>query len=154
MVMKYVARPVLGLLLMGSVISCSAQTGGGALATGMTSDQATSAMGQPDLKDSVTDPSTGATVSRYTWVNAGKSATFNSDNRVASVQDIGPAPTQQTASQGTQQVQQANDFDPIATPLGYLFWPVKAAAYYLGAGVNCVGGGGCHMPTVPPPTRG
>jgi hypothetical protein len=43
-------------------------------------------------------------------------------------------------------------FDPINTPLNYIFFPAKAAAIYFGAGVNCVGGGGCAKPQLPPPS--
>jgi len=45
-------------------------------------------------------------------------------------------------------------FDPIETPLDYLFYPVKAGAVYFGAGVNCVGGGGCQKPQLPSPSSG
>ena len=45
-------------------------------------------------------------------------------------------------------------FDPIETPLDYLFYPVKAATIYFGAGLTCATGGGCEKPPLPPPSDG
>src|SRR5882757_10161466 len=107
-------------------------------------------MGEPDLKDSIADPNhSGATVLRYVWLEPGKAGIFGSDNRLASVQQIETNTKEhveeqahaEAAAQGPPQ-----QFDPIATPLNYLFFPVKAGAIYFGAGVNCAASGDCQKP--------
>jgi hypothetical protein len=143
-------RMVLSALML-TIVGCSMlKPGGGALQTGMSTDQAVEAMGQPDLKDNVPDPNhTGASVLRYTWLNAGEAAVFGSDMRVASIVNVGPSPS--TLSEAAQQQQQMQPaFDPIETPFDYAFYPFRAAFMYLGAGLNCIGGGGCRAPQLPP----
>ena len=146
--MKTLIRRIwLGILVL-LMVGCSTMQKSGSLQTGMSSDQAVEAMGQPDLKDNVADPShSGATVLRYTWLSAGEAAVFDSNMKVASIQNVGPSPStvQETQTQGIQPA-----FDPIQTPLDYAFYPVRVAFTYLGAGLNCLGGGGCHTPPLPP----
>ena len=149
-------RAALGLLAIFAV-ACSA-TKSATLSTGMTPSQAVQAMGEPDLKDNVADPNhNGASVLRYVWLEPGKAAIFGSDEHLASVQNV------EVTSNTKQQIEdQAHaeagasgprqEFDPINTPLNYIFFPAKAAAIYIGAGVNCVGGGGCAKPQLPPPS--
>ncbi len=137
------------------LLACSAQSGGGSLQTGMTPDQSVAAMGQPDLRDNVADPNlSGANLLRYTWLNSGKSATFGPDNRIASVQDIGPAPATMQEAEQQQQQSAGSEFDPVNTPLNYVFYPFRVAFIYIGAGLNCVGGGGCEKPHLPPVNQG
>ncbi|HUA31973.1 MAG TPA: hypothetical protein VMA09_00085 [Candidatus Binataceae bacterium] len=142
--------PIAILPLM--VAACSTANSQGDLRTGMTPDETVAAMGQPDLTDNVADPNhSGASVLRYTWIDQGKSAIFGSDNKLASVQNV------DIAKKVPQQEDRANlspnpPFDPINTPLNYLFFPVKAGFTYLGAGLNCVGGGECRKPQIAPPS--
>jgi hypothetical protein len=146
---------VRALLLTFAVtaISCSAASSNGSLTTGMSPEQAVQVMGQPDLKDSVADPNhSGATVLRYVWLDSGKVAVFNAADRVASIQQIEPA--QKAQAELEAQNQAPAEFDPIATPLNYGFFPIKAAFMYLGAGLNCVVGGGCRKPELPSPSQG
>ena len=122
-------------------------------------------MGQPDLKDTVPDPrGSGAGVLRYAWVASAKVATFGPDDRVAQVSDL-PAPTSVANSNavaansaGTAEVAgpppAASAFDPIQTPLNYLFYPLKFALTWAGAGINCVAEGRCHRPELKPPDEG
>jgi hypothetical protein len=147
--------PILILMLAFAAASCStsASSGNSALAAGMTADQATDAMGQPDLKDSVADPNhPGATVLRYVWLDSGQVAIFGANNRVASIQHIEPAEATKAKIEASNQPPAA--FDPINTPLNYAFYPIRAGLIYLGAGLNCVAGGGCHKPEVPSPDHG
>ena len=151
-----------------TLISCAAS--GGKVEIGMTADQAVSAMGQPDLKDTVPDPrGSGTGVLRYAWVASAKVATFGPDDRVAQVSDL-PAPTGVASanaaagnSAGTTEVAGSPEaaaapppstFDPIETPLDYLFYPLKFALTWVGAGINCVAEGSCHRPEVKPPDAG
>src|SRR2546430_1305662 len=140
-----------GAMLMAvALCACSSQQN--TLTTGMTPSQAEAAMGAPDLRDNVADPNhNGATVLRYTWLNAGKSAVFDSNNHVASVQTVEASSPE--AEEAREQSMGSN-FDPIATPLDYVFYPVRVAFIYIGAGLNCVGGGGCAKPHLPPVSRG
>jgi hypothetical protein len=89
-------------------------------------------------------------VLRYVWLDSGQAAVFGSDDRVASVQNVETNTKQQVEQQ--QRAQYTESFDPINTPLNYMFYPLKAAATYFGAGVNCVGGGPCQRPALPPPS--
>jgi hypothetical protein len=131
------------------VVGCAAQNGGGSLKTGMSTDQAVEAMGQPDLKDNIPDPNhTGPAMLRYTWLNAGEAAVFGPDMRVASIVNVGPSPS--TLTETVQQGQMQPAFDPIQTPFDYAFYPFRAAMVYIGAGLNCIGGNGCHSPQLPP----
>ncbi len=141
-----------GIGMLALVLAaCSAQSG--SLQTGMTSDQAVSAMGQPDLRDNVPDPNhSGATLQRYTWLSAGKAAVFSPEGRVASVQEVEPAASEAQAE--AQQQTPPSEFDPINTPLNYAFYPVRVVLIYLGAGANCLGGGGCRRPQLPPVNHG
>ncbi len=94
---------------------------------------------------------------RYVWLEPGKAAIFGSDERLASVQDVETNTKQKVEEQAHQEAVAAGppvQFDPIETPLNYLFFPVKAATIYFGAGVNCVGGGSCQKPTLPSPSAG
>jgi len=150
--MKTLMRRWCLIALAFAIFACSAQNGGGgSLQTGMTTDQAIAAMGQPDLKDQVPDPNhAGAQLYRYSWLSAGQAAVFSPDNHVASIQNI--ASSTSTAAQEAQAP--PSQFDPIATPLAYTFYPFRAAFIYLGAGLNCVAGGGCHRPQLPPASQG
>jgi hypothetical protein len=131
------------------IVGCAAQGGGsGKLTTGMTTDQAVEAMGQPDLKDNVPAPNhTGPAMLRYTWLAPGEAAVFGPDMRVASIINVGSSPS--TLAETTQQEQMQPSFDPIQTPFDYAFYPFRAAAVILGAGLNCLGGNGCHSPQLP-----
>ncbi len=146
----FMARTVLGVLML-SAVACST-TKSGTLSAGMTPDQTVQAMGQPDLKDNIADPNhSGASVLRYVWLDTGKAAIFGSDERVASIQDV-ETNTKQHVEQQARAQAAPQEFDPINTPLNYMFFPFKAGLTYLGAGVNCVGGGGCQRPELPPPS--
>ena len=131
------------------IVGCAAQNGGaGSLKVGMSTDQAVEAMGQPDLKDNIADPNhTGPALLRYTWLSAGEAAVFSPDMRVATIVNVGSSAP--TLSETAQQEQMRPSFDPIQTPLDYAFYPFKAAMIYIGAGLNCIGGGGCHTPQLP-----
>ncbi len=152
--MRTFIRPMVLGALMLSLVGCSMiKPGGGALQTGMSADQAVEAMGQPDLKDNVPDPNhTGSTVLRYTWLNAGQAAVFGPDMHVANIVNVGPSPS--TLTEAAQQEQMQPAFDPIQTPFDYAFYPIRAAFVYIGAGLNCIGGGGCHAPQLPPVVPG
>jgi hypothetical protein len=145
----------LGALAM-LIIGCAAQSGGGgaSLKAGMTTDQAVEAMGQPDLKDNIPAANhNGPDLLRYTWLNAGEAAVFGPDMKVASIVNVGPTPsTLQEEAQRQQEVQRP--FDPIQTPFDYVFYPFKAAMVFIGAGLNCLGGNGCHTPPLPPVVAG
>lgn len=150
-----IIAPVLVLMLAFAGASCSTSSSltNSALAAGMTPDQATEAMGQPDLKDSVADPNhPGATVLRYVWLDSGQVAIFGTNNRVASIQHIEPAEATKEKIEASNQPPAS--FDPINTPLNYAFYPIRAGLIYLGAGLNCVAGGGCHQPQLPSPNHG
>ena len=144
-------------LLAVFVIGCSTVKSG-TLSPGMTPDQTVQSMGEPDLKDNIADPNhSGASVLRYVWLEPGKAAIFGSDERLASVQDVETNTKLKVEQQAHAEAVAAGPpqvFDPIETPLDYLFYPVKAATIYFGAGVNCVGGGGCQKPELPPPSAG
>jgi hypothetical protein len=147
----FLARIALGALALFAG-ACS-MTKSATLSTGMTPDQTVQAMGQPDLKDNIADPKhSGASVLRYVWLDPGKAAIFGSDQRVASIQDVETNTKQHLEDQARAETAPPQEFDPINTPLNYMFFPVKAAAIYFGAGVNCVGGGSCQRPTLPPPS--
>jgi hypothetical protein len=140
------------VLLAFTLAACASQASTTDLHAGMTPNEAVQAMGEPDLKDNVADPShSGATVLRYTWVDAGKTAVFDSENKIETVQNVDLA-TKQQAVQVSQQTQMPRAFDPIETPLNYLFFPVKAGFNYLGAGLNCVAGTDCRKPQVTLPS--
>lgn len=144
---------VLALCVALAIAACSAASGNGTLTVGMSPQQAVQAMGQPDLKDNVADPQhSGATVLRYVWLDSGKVAVFNSNERIASIQHIQTTQEAKAAQQGPSAP--PPEFDPIATPLNYAFFPIKAAFMYLGAGLNCVAGGGCRKPELPSPSQG
>jgi hypothetical protein len=138
----------LGALVL-LIAGCAAQGGGGgALKVGMSTDQAVEAMGQPDLKDNVPDPNhTGPALLRYTWLSPGEAAVFGPDMRVANIVNVGSSPS--TLAEAAQQEQMRPAFDPIQTPLDYAFYPFRAAAVVIGAGLNCLGGNGCHSPQFP-----
>ena len=144
-------RTTVGLLALFAVACSTIKSG--SLSTGMTPDQAVQAMGQPDLKDNIADPNrSGASVLRYVWLEPGKAAIFGTNNRLASIQDVETNTKQRVEEQAhAEAAGPPEQFDPIETPLNYLFFPVKAATIYFGAGVNCVGGGGCRKPELPPP---
>jgi len=144
------AGTALGVLAVCAV-GCS-MTKSSTLSAGMTPDQTVQAMGQPDLKDNIADPNhSGASVLRYVWLDSGKAAIFGSDERVASVQDV-ETNTKQHVEQQARAQSMPHAFDPIETPLNYMFFPLKAATIYFGAGVNCVGGGSCQRPELPLPS--
>ena len=141
------------LLLVLAIASCSTASNHASLTTGMSADQTVQAMGPPDLKDSVPDPNhSGATVLRYVWLDSGQVAVFGSNDRVASIQQIETPEKAQTEVQARNQP--PSTFDPIATPLNYTFFPIKAAFIYIGAGLNCAAGAGCQKPKLPNPSQG
>ena len=140
------------LLLVLAIASCSTASNHASLTTGMTADQTVQAMGPPDLKDSVPDPNhSGATVLRYVWLDSGKVAVFGANDRVASIQQI-EAP-EKTQAEVQARNEPPSTFDPIATPLNYTFFPIKAAFIYIGAGLNCAAGTGCQKPKLPDPSH-
>ncbi len=140
------------LILVCTLAACSTQNSSSDLHAGMTPDEAVQAMGEPDLKDNVADPAhSGAQVLRYTWVDAGKTAIFDADNKIETVQNVNLA-TKQQAQQVSEQTQMVRQFDPIETPLNYLFFPIKAGFTYLGAGLNCVAGTDCRKPQITLPS--
>jgi hypothetical protein len=152
----FLASAAAGLVAL-MVVGCSTVKSG-SLNPGMTPDQTVQSMGEPDLKDNISDPNhSGATVLRYVWLEPGKAAIFGSDNRLASVQQVETNTKEHVEEQAhAEAVQQGPPqmFDPIATPLNYLFFPVKAGALYFGAGVNCAASGDCQKPHLPPPSAG
>ena len=144
------------LALTVAACATASSTGNGAtLRTGMTSNEVITALGQPDLKDTVADPNNpGSTVGRYVWLDSGQVALFGSDGRVASVQRIAPvekAPTEQAQAQ-TERPVMTHPFDPIQTPLDYAFFPLKAAIIYGATGLQCVTTGPCTKPHLPSPS--
>jgi hypothetical protein len=150
------ARAVVGLIAL-FVVACSTVKSG-SLTPGMTPAQTVQSMGEPDLKDNVADPNhSGASVLRYVWLEPGKAAIFGSDEHLASVQDVETNTQQHVEEQAHAEAVAAGppqQFDPIQTPLDYLFYPVKAGAIYFGAGLNCAAGGSCQKPHLPPPSAG
>ena len=73
--------------------------------------------------------------------------------RVASIVNVGPSPS--TLAETHSSRNKPNPpFDPIQTPFDYAFYPIRAAFVYIGAGLSCVGGGGCHAPRLPPVVQG
>jgi hypothetical protein len=143
----FIRRWWLGAMIL-LLAGCASQNGGGgSLKVGMSTDQAVEAMGQPDLKDNIADPNhTGPAMLRYTWLNAGEAAVFGPDMRVANIVNVGSSPSTLAEAQ---QEQMRPAFDPIETPLDYAFYPFRAAFFYIGAGLNCIGGNGCHSPQLP-----
>ncbi len=152
--------------------ACAMRSGGSDLKEGMTPDQAVAALGQPDLKDRVVDPRHhGVELMRFVWLDTGKIAMFGANNRLSTVESMAPAsqpaagaanggasgassgnaPAVETPQEVQREVRPQQPFDPIETPFNYLFYPVKAAFFYLGAGLNCVSGGGCAAPDLPSP---
>jgi hypothetical protein len=141
------------------------------LKAGMTPDQAVAALGQPDLKDRVVDPRHhGVELMRFVWLDTGKVAMFGPNNQLAQIESIAPANQQpvnanagasaataggalavETPQEVQREVRPQQPFDPIETPFNYLFYPVRAAFIYFGAGLNCVAGGGCAAPELPSP---
>ena len=146
----FIWRWSLGALVL-LMVGCATQNGGGgSLKVGMTPDQTVEAMGQPDLKDNIADPNrTGPALLRYTWLSAGEAAVFGPDTRVANIVNVGSSPSTLTETTQQQQEQMTTSFDPIQTPFDYAFYPFKAAFFYIGAGLNCIGGNGCHSPQLP-----
>jgi hypothetical protein len=146
-----------GGLLALMLVGCST-TKAGSLNPGMTPGQTVQSMGEPDLKDDIADPNhNGATVLRYVWLEPGKAAIFGSDNRLASVQDVETNTKVKVEEQAHAEAVASGPpqrFDPIQTPLDYIFFPVKAGAVYFGAGLNCVAGGSCQKPPLPNPSSG
>ena len=156
---KFRATALIGLLAV-SIAACASVVKSGELNPGMTSAQAVQAMGQPDLQDAISDPNhTGAAVQRYVWLQPGKAAIFGTDDRIASIQTIETNTQQHVEQQAHAEAAAASQeqgppvpFDPIETPLNYLFYPAKAATIYFGAGLTCATGGGCEKPQLPPPS--
>ncbi len=145
---------ILAWTIAFALAACSA-TSSATLAPGMTPDQAVQSMGTPDLKDSIPDPNhSGATVLRYVWLDSGKVAIFGPNDRVASIQQIEPAEKTQAEAEASVQQHPDRAFDPIDTPLNYAFFPIRAAFIYIGAGLNCAVGSGCHKPKLPDPSQG
>ncbi len=152
MFLKRLVRCLALAAIAAGLLSCAAS--GGTLESGMTPDQAIQAMGQPDLKDTVADPhGSGASVFRYAWVTRGKAATFGPDDRVAEVKDLATTPSTGTSTASTMP-QVGAAFDPVETPLNYLFYPLKFSLAWIGTGLNCVAEGDCRRPQVKPPYAG
>ncbi|MGH7813824.1 MAG: hypothetical protein ACREQI_07465 [Candidatus Binataceae bacterium] len=144
----------LALAILPFAAGSCATAGAGALKLGMTPAQTIQAMGRPDLRDDVPDPNhSGNRVLRYIWLDPGKAAIFSGNDRVASIQPVEGGAKRQAEAQEAAAAPPAH-FDPLQTPLDYLFYPIKAGFIYLGAGANCVGGGACRKPTLPPPSAG
>jgi hypothetical protein len=144
-----------GLLvtLLAFVAAGCATTTPASLATGMTPAQTVQVMGQPDLKDNIADPNhSGASVLRYVWLDSGQAAIFGADDRLASVQTVETDSKQKIEDEQIAARRAPESFDPINTPLNYMFFPIKAGFLYLGAGANCVGGGACQKPHIPSPS--
>jgi hypothetical protein len=144
-----------GLLvsLLALVAAGCATTAPQSLATGMTPAQTVQVMGQPDLKDNIADPNhSGASVLRYVWLDSGKAAIFGADDKLASVQTVETDSKQKIEDEQIAARRTPETFDPLNTPLNYMFFPIKAGMIYLGAGANCVGGGTCQKPHLPPPS--
>jgi hypothetical protein len=167
-----IAAACLAAAAMLTFAACSMRGSSGDLKPGMTPDQAVAALGQPDLKDRVVDPHhKGVELMRFVWLDTGKVAMFGPNNQLAKVDSIAPATSQngaganngasntdaaattkvETPQEVQREVRPQQAFDPIETPFSYLFYPIRAAFIYLGAGLNCVGGGGCAAPELPPP---
>jgi hypothetical protein len=141
----------LGALILGAPTGSFAQTGA-AVTAGITPDEAVSAIGKPNFRHSLPDPShSGEVVSTYNWRKAGKAAPLATDDRAKSA----TRGSEQAKAPPTAQPQQheASHFHPINTPLDYIFYPVRVALIYLGAGINCLGGGGCQSPYLPAPSQ-
>src|SRR6266403_5097153 len=120
----FTIRMALGLLALFAVACATTESGN--LSPGMTSDQTVQAMGQPDLKDNIADPNhNGASVLRYVWLDSGKAAIFGSDDRVASVQNVETNTKQHVEAQQARAGAPQHYFDPINTPLNYVFFPIK-----------------------------
>src|SRR5258707_15652006 len=148
----FIARAALSMFALFAVACSTTKTA--SLSPGMTPDQTVQTMGQPDLKDNIADPNHGgASVLRYVWLDSGKAAIFGSDERVASIQNV-ETNTKEHVEQQARAQAAPQEFDPINTPLNYMFFPIKAGLTYLGAGANCLGGGGCQKPGLPPPSAG
>src|SRR5271163_3187366 len=110
------ARAAIGLLALFVVACAAAQPTG--LSAGMTPDQTVQAMGEPDLKDAIPDPNhSGASVTRYVWLQPGKAAIFSPDNRLASVQNVETDTQQHVEQQAHAEAAaaQPQPFDPIET---------------------------------------
>lgn len=155
MLRTLIVRAGIGLLALFVVACAAAQPSG--LSAGMTPDQTVQAMGQPDLQDNIAAPNhSGASVLRYVWLQPGKAAIFGTDNRLASVQNVETDTQQHVEQQAHAEAAQAQPepFDPIETPLNYIFYPAKAATIYFGAGLTCATGGGCEKPPLPAPSAG
>ncbi|HEY6421241.1 MAG TPA: hypothetical protein VIX59_19765 [Candidatus Binataceae bacterium] len=161
-----------GLGLATFVLASCAAIGGGdsqPLAPGMTEQQAIAKMGQPDLTDTVAQSNHGFTLLRYVWLDSGKAALFGPDQHLVRIEQLQTAsnpaadasvkaatPTSPAATD-TVEMEAApsgppQEFDPINTPLNYAFFPLKALLMYIGAGLECVTGAGCHGPNLPPPS--
>ena len=125
---------------------------GSTLRAGMSPDDAIAAMGIPDLKDTIPDPNHSlASVQRFVWLDTQTAAIFGPNNRLATIQKVDIGGGSQIASTGMEQKPPPPKFDPIQTPLNYLFFPVKAGFTYLGAGLSCASGGNCQAPILPSP---
>jgi len=143
---------LLAIALACAAASCSAAGTSATLAPGMTADQAIQTLGPPDLKDSVPDPNhSGAMAMRYVWLDLGQAGIFSANGRLATIQPV--ESTAKVTAEAEPQEQTNYAFDPIGTPLNYAFFPIKAALMYLGAGLNCVAGGGCRKPNLPPASQ-
>jgi hypothetical protein len=152
----FLASAAVALLAL-LVVGCSTVKSG-TLNPGMTPDQTVQSMGEPDLKDNIADPNhSGASVLRYVWLEPGKAAIFGSDERLASVQDVETNTKLKVEQQAHEEAVASGPpqrFDPIETPLDYLFYPVKAGVVYFGAGLGCATGAGCEKPHLPSPSSG
>jgi hypothetical protein len=134
-------------------LAASCTTSAATLESGMTAEQAIQAMGQPDLRDTVTDPQRGTQAARYVWLRPGKAAILGPDNRIASIQDVTTAAAAPTEPRAQRPRPPSQPFDVVNTPLNYAAYPFKVAVIYFAAGLNCVAAGQCEWPEVRGPNE-
>jgi len=128
---------LLAVLLLLGLSGCTVVQG--KLSQGMTPEQAIDQMGQPSRKESIADPEKGGELLRYVWSD-GRAATFGHDNHLIRIDQL---QAEQSAAAG--------NFDPVSTPLSYVFYPIKAGLTWFGSALNCVAENSCHPP---PPSAG
>ncbi len=96
------------------------------------------------------EPATAPTANSAAGSNSGGTA------GPAANASVNPAATSSGATETVQMeappAEPPQEFDPINTPLNYTFFPLKALFIYIGAGLECVTGAGCHSPNLPSPS--
>jgi len=97
----------------------------------MTPEQAIDQMGsRRGKKASLTGE--GGELLRYVWSD-GRAATFGHDNHLIRIDQL---QAEQSAAAG--------NFDPVSTPLSYVFYPIKRELTWFGSALNCVAENSCH----------